>query len=314
MISNNNTQLTPKTLFDEHLLEFDFPSMKIGVAEYEAGPTGCTVFYFPNGAVRTAVDVRGGSPGMIGNYELNDAICLCGGSSYGLEAATGVAAELFAMREYRTGWDDVAGVSGAVIYDYRYRSNSIYPDKKLGRAAIRAARAGVFPLGRHGAGAAASVGKDVDFAHKEWAGQGGAFRQIGVTKVAAFSIVNALGAIVDRNGKVVKGHLDSETGARYHSMDAIERRVKQNPARGNTTVTFVVTNQKMGMTALKHFARQVHASMARAIQPFQTMIDGDVLYAVTTDEVENPNLNEIALGVLASEAAWDAVLSVVDRQ
>jgi len=49
--------------------------------------------------------------------------------------------------------------------------------------------------------------------------------------------------------------------------------------------------------------------MARAIQPFHTIYDGDVFFTVTTSEVENPVLGEIALGVLAAELAWDAVLS-----
>jgi hypothetical protein len=48
--------------------------------------------------------------------------------------------------------------------------------------------------------------------------------------------------------------------------------------------------------------------MARAIDPFHTIADGDVLYAVTTDEVENDALDGRALGVLASDVAWDAVL------
>jgi L-aminopeptidase/D-esterase-like protein len=52
--------------------------------------------------------------------------------------------------------------------------------------------------------------------------------------------------------------------------------------------------------------------MARAIQPFQTLYDGDTLYAVTTNEVENPHLNEMALGVIAAEVVWDAVLSIAD--
>ena len=51
--------------------------------------------------------------------------------------------------------------------------------------------------------------------------------------------------------------------------------------------------------------------MNRAIQPFATEDDGDVLYAVTTDEVDNPALSPMDLSVLASELAWDAVLSSV---
>jgi L-aminopeptidase/D-esterase-like protein len=69
----------------------------------------------------------------------------------------------------------------------------------------------------------------------------------------------------------------------------------------------VATNQKAGR--LDQIGKQVHASMARAIQPFHTESDGDVLYAVTTSEVENKALSDVALGALASELAWDAVLS-----
>ena len=66
--------------------------LAIGVAEYDEGPTGCTVFHFPGPAL-VAMDVRGGSVGTIMEGDgLTDAICLAGGSLYGLEAATGVAA------------------------------------------------------------------------------------------------------------------------------------------------------------------------------------------------------------------------------
>jgi hypothetical protein len=41
--------------------------------------------------------------------------------------------------------------------------------------------------------------------------------------------------------------------------------------------------------------------------------DGDVLWAVSTGEVDNPALNDIGLGALASEVAWDAVLSCYER-
>jgi hypothetical protein len=51
--------------------------------------------------------------------------------------------------------------------------------------------------------------------------------------------------------------------------------------------------------------------MNRAIQPFATEDDGDVLYAVTTDEIENASLSHMDLSVIASELAWDAILSSV---
>ena len=62
LISHDSVQLRPRTVFDGPTLEFSFPDMKVGVAEYEEGRTGCTFFHFPKG-VSTAVDIRGGSVG-----------------------------------------------------------------------------------------------------------------------------------------------------------------------------------------------------------------------------------------------------------
>jgi len=81
----------------------------------------------------------------------------------------------------------------------------------------------------------------------------------------------------------------------------------------NTTITLVVTNQKIGRAELNRLAVQVHTSMGRAIQPFATVSDGDVLYAVTTDEVANPKLSAGQLSLIASEVAWDAVLASVPK-
>jgi len=73
----------------------------------------------------------------------------------------------------------------------------------------------------------------------------------------------------------------------------------------------VVTNQKLTFAELQRLAVQVHTSMGRAIQPFATEDDGDVLFAVTTDEVQNASSPPKQLGVVASELAWDTVLSSV---
>jgi|YNPMSStandDraft_1061717.scaffolds.fasta_scaffold04467_4 L-aminopeptidase/D-esterase-like protein len=312
-ITNETTKMVPRVSFEGPALEFDFPSMHIGVAEYEEGPTGCTVFYFPEGAL-TVSDIRGGSSATISAGDgLTHAICFAGGSFYGLEAVTGVAAELFAKRGYSTRWRDIAIVRGAVIYDYASRSNAIYPDKSLGRAALQSARTGIFPLGPRGAGRSTTVGKGLGLDQGESAGQGGAFRQLGSIKIGVFTVVNAVGAVVDRKGQVVRGHLDRATGRRHHFHECLEHALANREGTeshfGNTTLTVVVTNQKLDIPSLRQLARQVHSSMARAIQPFHTIYDGDVLYAVTTNEVVDPVLNLTALGAIASELAWDAVMS-----
>jgi L-aminopeptidase/D-esterase-like protein len=315
MLSNDQLNPEPRIPEGGPALELDFPGLEIGVAEYDEGPTGCTVFHLPNVA-SLAVDVRGGSPGVNGQHlEVINAICFAGGSLYGLEASTGVAAELFKRRGYSTKWIDIALVSGAIIFDYGTRSNAVYPDKELGRAALRTAREGVFPLGRRGAGRSATVGKTFGLEGGEPGGQGGAFRTIGETRVAVFTVVNAVGAVVDRDGNVVRGHYDRPTGARRALVEGVEERVAGgrpvHPAPGNTTLTLVATNQRLDRELLRQLGHQVHASMARAIHPFHALTDGDVLFAATTNEVENEKLDSVALGVIASELAWDAVLAAV---
>ena len=309
-MNNDTATLVARTDFDGPELRFDWPGLRIGIAEYDEGPTGCTVIQLPPGGAACAVDVRGGSPGTLGNYEWTHAICFAGGSLYGLEATCGVAAELLAARGYTVGWTEIELAAGAIIYDFGRRENSVYPDRELGRAALRTAREGAFPLGARGAGRSATVGKTFAYEEGEQSGQGGAFRQVGATKIAVFTVVNAFGAVFDRDGTVVRGHLDRATGTRSRLVEALERRLPRS-VPGNTTLTAVLTNQRLDRRELRQLAAQVHSSLARAIQPFHALVDGDVLYAVTTGEVDNAALPATSLGVLASELAWDAVLASV---
>jgi 6-aminohexanoate-oligomer endohydrolase len=313
-LTNDNTTLVPRTEFDGAALEFDFPGLEIGVAEYDEGPTGCTVFHFPEGA-SVATDVRGGSPGTLGGGEWVRAICFAGGSLYGLEAAMGVAAELFAKGGYDTGWLDIRPVSGAVVFDFRPRDNAIYADKELGRAALRAARLGRFPLGARGAGRSATAGKTFAFEGAEQAGQGAAFRELGAAKLAVFVVLNPFGAVLDRDGNVVCGHLDPDGGVRLPLFPELEHRIAAGEAPpfgpGNTTLALVATNVRFERRSLRQLGRQVHASLARAIQPFHSLVDGDVLYTATTNAVEHEALDSVRLGLVAAELAWDACLAAV---
>jgi L-aminopeptidase/D-esterase-like protein len=316
-VSNDDARPVPLTEVDaKRWLDFDFPGLEIGVAEYVEGPTGCTVFHFPELA-SLHIDVRGGSPGINGEHlSLTNAICFAGGSLYGLEASTGVAAELFARRGYSTKWMDIALVSGAILFDYGRRDNALYPDKELGRAAVRAMRPGRFPLGPHGAGSSATAGHG---ATAELSGQGGAARRVAATRIAVFTVVNAYGAIVDRSGEVVRGNRDAATNKRRRAEDVVAQTGAYDPvaarARGvtqNTNLTLLVTDQKLDALQLRSVARQVHSSMARGIQPFNTRWDGDILFAVSTQRVDNAALDEVSLGVIASELAWDAALASFD--
>ncbi|MCA9860288.1 MAG: hypothetical protein KC438_11225, partial [Thermomicrobiales bacterium] len=199
--------LTPKTDFTGPALEFDFPSVQIGIAEYEEGPTGCTVIAFDEPA-ELLIDARGGAPYAVGDFGVTDAVCLTGGSVYGIEAVSGVNRAILEARENNVKWDALATVAGGVIYDFGPRSNAIHPDAELGYAAWQARKLGVFPLGARGVGRSATAGKGFLFDRAEQAGQGGAFRQIGDVRIAFFVVTNPVGAIHDRSGKVVCGHID----------------------------------------------------------------------------------------------------------
>jgi L-aminopeptidase/D-esterase-like protein len=317
---NTDFTLEPQRSLGRETLTFDFPGVKIGAAHYDEGPTGATVAYFPTGA-RTAVDARGGAVGLSGGYDFNRAICLAGGSVYGLEAGAGVSDLLLERQENRTGFADLQLVSSAIIYDFSARANAVYPDRELGRAALEWAVEGEFPLGRAGAGWSASAGK-IDWSRTELTGQGAAFRQIHDIKLLAVVVPNPMGVILDRSGNIVRGNYDTETGLRRHPVydyqEAFQEGKPPTTQAGNTTISMLVTNVKIPQLELNQLARQVHSSMHRAIQPFHTDMDGDTLFAVTTDEVELPpspassrgglSVNATALGSIASEVMWDAIL------
>jgi 6-aminohexanoate-oligomer endohydrolase len=81
--TNDNTRLVPRTDSSSgRVLKFDFPGLEIGIAEYDEGPTGCTVFSFGRRA-SVSIDVRGGSPDVsAGHREVIEAVCFAGGSLY----------------------------------------------------------------------------------------------------------------------------------------------------------------------------------------------------------------------------------------
>lgn len=335
-LSNGQTNNVIK---GDSILKFEFPGMRIGVAENEEGPTGTTVFYFPDG-VMAAADIRGGATGTLNSsvvsssYErkMVNAVVFSGGSWFGLSSATGVANEIKNIKAKEGNVDYVPCVLGAIIYDIGDRRFSrVTPDDQLGKQALNSAKENWFPLGGKGAGRFAMQGgyyfnkprgRDGDSYHL-WphSGQGGAFATIGKTKIAVFTIVNALGAIVDRNGKVVRCHRNSTDEDCPSIEDLIQRskigkqlnsKDKDAPTE-NTTLTLVVTNQKLPFWALQRMATQIHTSMGRGIQPFSTQFDGDVLYAVTTGEIDNPDLSPIDLAVAGSELAWDAILNSIPQ-
>lgn len=313
----------------DRVLEYDWPMLKVGTGQYEEGPTGVTVFHFQEKS-QVAVDVRGGGPGTVNapymelGYDMPelDTVVFAGGSWYGLEATTAVATALkddgirdgdaFSLEP------SIAMSVGSIIFDFGSRRlNEIYPDKRLAQAAFRAAESGRFPLGAHGAGRFAKTGGF--FGCNAYSGQGGAYREFGDVKIATFTVVNALGAVTDRDGNTVACYAEDGWPSPLKTHDLMREFMAKREAleagnQKNTTVSLVVTNQTMTPAELKRLAAQVHTSMARGLQPFATIFDGDVLYAVSTGELDEAVFSSAELGTLASEVMWDAILSSVPPQ
>ena len=311
-------------------LHFDFPEIQIGTAENPKGPTGITLFYFPQG-VQAAIDIRGGSVGTFFTQEKMhqgdaylDGIAFSGGGILGMEAIAGTVSSLF-ERNNQTAFSNMPLISGAVIFDYTPRKNAVYPDKELGHAAMKSLEPNVFKQGQHGAGVSATVGK-LFGDNFQSAGQGGAFLQIGNTKIAVFTVVNAVGVILNEKGQVIHGlHGKMNKDALMEKSKALLLKEKQPfaPGANHTTLTLVVINEKLSPRHLQQIGRQVHHALSQVIYPYATILDGDVLYTVSTGSVEsdqyaigpqietdlNPKLFYLGMiaGELAKEAVWASV-------
>ena len=110
----------------------------------EAG-TGCTVIVAPEGATG-GVDVRGGAPASRETDLLRPentvdkvhAVCLSGGSAFGLEAASGVARELESRGiGLPVGPTQVPIVCSSCIFDLAFGDPTVRPDIEAGIAAVR---------------------------------------------------------------------------------------------------------------------------------------------------------------------------------
>jgi L-aminopeptidase/D-esterase-like protein len=277
----------------------DVPGVRVGHYHRIAKGwrTGTTVVVTPHGAT-AGVAVRGGGPGTRETDLLDPqnviqqvhAICLTGGSAYGLAAAGGV------MR-----WLEAKGIGfeipnppgtvvpivpAAVIFDLgRGGVVSHRPDDEFGFRAARAARATPEANGAVGAGAGAVAGL-----LQGGVGSASVTLEDGIV-VAALAVVNAAGSVIDRSTG-----LPWETGAhRLRRPSAADREllleVTSPPAPPplNTTIGVVATSARLTKAECAKVASVSHDGLARAIRPVHSMFDGDTIFALATGVHELPD-------------------------
>jgi L-aminopeptidase/D-esterase-like protein len=295
----------------------DVPGIKVGHATDDVGETGCTVILADGGAA-AGVDVRGSAPGTretdllrpTALVERINALCLAGGSAFGLAAADGVMRFLSERGiGFDTGARPVPIVPAAILFDLFVGSATAAPGPDDGYAACLAAEHGDDPLeGRVGAGRGATVGK---LAGPDRVSPGGvgsaALRLPDGSTIGALAITNAIGNVIRRDGRILAGVRD-ETGGFVDAASLLLAGPSPGrvpPAGTNTTLAVVATDGTLDRAACQRLAIQAQDALALAISPVHTLLDGDVVFALSTERAAPP---EGLGGLLSLGAATVEVL------
>jgi L-aminopeptidase/D-esterase-like protein len=320
----------------------DIAGLAVGHAQMAARATGCTVVLCPAGA-SAGVAVRGPAPGtretdLLRPEAMVDrvhAVLLTGGSAFGLAAADGV------MRWLETrghglpvGPARVPIVAAAVLFDLWLGDASIRPDAACGERACEAASpAAALAQGSIGAGAGASVGKPFGLDRAMKGGVGTASLHVGSARVGALVAVNAIGDVIDAEGRplagvrTADGHaLRGATAAllagEWPFLAASASHAAHGRATGAadaaeapgsaTTIGVVATDAALSKAQCTQLAQLAMNGLPRAVSPLVAS-DGDTLFALATGtRPAAPDAPSVSLlGALAAEALALAIRNAV---
>lgn len=288
------------------------PGIRVGHWTDAEARTGCTVVLLPDEGAAAGVDVRGPAPGTRETdllapgrlVERIHAICLCGGSAFGLGAADGV---MRYLREREIGLPvgpvRVPLVPAAVVFDLA-TGRPAWPGPDEGYASCLAATGAEPVEGRVGAGTGATVGKLLGPDRSSPGGVGTASVRVpSGALVGALAVVNAVGDVYGRDGRLLAGvdgwRMLLEAGA-----------PQAPPAGANTIIAVVATDARLDKAGCRRLAEVAHDGLALAVRPAHTPYDGDTIFAVSAGEAE---ADPVSLGVAAAEAMWRAIERAVTR-
>ncbi|MBS0547193.1 MAG: P1 family peptidase [Proteobacteria bacterium] len=281
-----------------------------------------------------SVDVRGGAPGTRETDLLDpacrvdriDAICLSGGSAYGLSAADGV---MRWMRERGRGVaiaDIVVPiVPSAILFDLLNGGDKNWdwpPYPQLAYDACGGA-AHDFALGNIGAGLGAKAGN-----LKGGLGSASAVDPETGLQVGALVAVNARGYTtmggqpqfwawaLEQDGEF--GGLPPPSRGLGLGVPHDRADLSHDPAnaarsdpRANTTIAVVATNARLDKASAQRLAVMAQDGLARSIRPVHTPQDGDTVFAVATGR-HDLDIDPLALAELGTLAA-DCLARAVAR-
>lgn len=308
----------------------DVKGIRVGHAQDEKAITGCTVVLCENGATG-GVDQRGGAPGTRETDALKPmhlvnsvhAVLLTGGSAFGLDAASGVMRYLEEKNiGYNTGLVRIPIVPAAVLFDLGLGDPKIRPNADMGYLACQNASATPPKQGNAGAGIGASVGKILGMGQAMKSGIGTASINIGNgIIVGAIVAVNAFGDIIDpESGIIIAGARTIHKGPikigeskmfanTLHVMQTTPgKAVLSIATRHNTIIGVVATNAILDKEEVNKVAQMAHNGLAVTVRPAHTMLDGDTIFALSTNK---KRCDVSIIGAFAAQVLEKAILNAV---
>jgi len=272
----------------------DVAGLRVGHAQNEVLRSGVTCVLFDSPAI-AAISLLGGAPaaresallGLDMTVERIHAVVLSGGSTFGLDATSGVQAALredFALLPPSLG-TRVPLVVQASLFDLTNGGDKAWgrysPYADLGYAAARAARGGDFPLGSVGAGTGATTATV-----KGGLGSASMVTPCGCT-VAALVAANPIGsATVGDTGFFWAAPF--EQGQEFGGLGLPPRippedlRLRMKPPSWGTTIGIVATDAALTAAQAHRLAVAGQDGVARAVLPAHLAGDGDTIFAAAT--------------------------------
>lgn len=293
----------------------DIEGIKVGHASDFVGYTGCSVILCEEGAV-CGIDVRGSAAGtrQIDALSINHvveqvhAVLLAGGSSFGLDASTGV---MRYLEERGVGFDvgvmKVPIVPAAVIFDLVFGDHRARPTPQMGfEACLNASE--IVEEGSVGAGVGATVGKlyTISRAMKGGVGTASVATPDGCV-VGAFVVVNAFGDIIDnQTGKIIAGlRGEGDDTIFANTVECLKKgKTRKQFGMENTTLGVIATNAQFNKREITKVAQMAQGGLIKTISPVHTTFDGDLVFALATGKID-ADVNRV--GVLAEFVLAEAV-------
>ncbi|MEI2735205.1 MAG: P1 family peptidase [Rhodoblastus sp.] len=296
----------------------DVAGLTVGHAQDARIATGVTVALFEPEAV-ASVAITGGAPAGRDQeclapeafIETIDAVVLSGGSSFGLDAATGAQAWLREQgRGVLFGNTVVPKAPGAICFDLMNGGDKNWgkfpPYRELAYDACVAAGAD-FALGTAGGGYGATT---VDL--KGGLGSASVVTSAGHT-VGALVIVNAIGSAVVGGGPhfwAAPWEIGDEfggLGSQKHPSTALAW--KGRPATPATTIGLVATDAKLTKAQAKRMAIAASGGLSKGLRLAHAIWDGDTVFAAATGQraFGDPAAEFIELCALASDCLARAI-------